>query len=161
MDSHTLRSRLSGKYKLVGKTKFRYLNDEEIEKYGFNKGKKINGLKKAVIQLSLSGEYIKTYPSIRAALTALGKSPNSQGINQCLSGQYDTAFGYRWKYRDYENVARVRKKKIYIYSYDKNGKLVKRYGSVKEAATELGFKDSNSRNIFCFAHFLKRYLRVI
>lgn len=99
IDAHTLRDRLNNKYKNDGKAKFRYLTDNEISKYGYKNGKEIDNSKKAIVQYSLTKEYIKTYPSIRAALLALNKSTKNQGINKCLSGQYKTAFGYIWKYK--------------------------------------------------------------
>lgn len=114
IDAHTLRDRLNKKYPCVGKTKFRYLTDNEIIKYGFKKGKEFDYKAKPVIQYTLDGKYVKTYPSVRAATIASGRDPKNRGIHQCLSGQYDTAFGYVWKYRDQENVARPRKHKVYI-----------------------------------------------
>lgn len=100
IDPHSLRDRLNQKYSHVGKTKFRYLTDQEIIKYNFKNGLEIDNKKKAVIQLSKDGKYIKSYPSIRSALISLKKNPNNQGISRCLKGEYDTAFGYRWRYRN-------------------------------------------------------------
>lgn len=99
IDAHTLRDRLNKKYANIGKAKFRYLLDNEIDKYAFKKGQEIDNKTKAIIQLTLDGKYIKSYPSISAALTALNKSVNNRGISECLKGNYETAFGYKWKYK--------------------------------------------------------------
>lgn len=42
IDAHTLRDRLNKKYACVGKARFRYLTDNEIDKYNFKKGKEIS-----------------------------------------------------------------------------------------------------------------------
>ena len=99
MDPHSLRDRLEKKYKFEGQEKYRLLTIEEIEKYGYQKGNKIVIETKPIIQYTLSGEYVKTYPSINKALIELGKSTRNQTIKKCLSGTYKTAFGYKWKYK--------------------------------------------------------------
>lgn len=157
IDAHTLRDRLNKKYAYVGKTKFRYLSDNEISKYNFIKGQEINNKTKAIIQLTLDGKYIKTFPSIRSALLAMNKSPLHQGISQCLKGQYETAFGYRWKYKDFENVSRERRKKVYIYALDENNKIMKKYDTVKEAASELDVSVSAINNAIRLGWKIKGY----
>lgn len=99
IDTHSLRDLLNKKYPYLGKTKFRYLTDNEISKYNLKKGREINNKTKPVIQYDLNGNYIKTYPSIREATISLGKNVNNRGISQCLTGKYQTAFGYIWKYK--------------------------------------------------------------
>ena len=137
VDPHTLRDVLSGKRELVKGKKYRYLFEEEIEKYGYQKGREISVKKVAIIQLDLSGKYIATYKSIYEALIYLGYPNRSQEIKDCLSGKYSTAFGYIWKYKDKDNV--VRNKKPLIIKLDPNSKkVIKKYRSVKEAA-----KDNN------------------
>lgn len=49
---------------------------------------------RAVVQLSLDGEYIATYKSCLAATKALGK--NSSSINNCCNHKAKTAYGYKW-----------------------------------------------------------------
>ena len=143
IDTHTLRDRLNEKYPCDGKAKFRYLTDNEIAKYKFKKGQKIDNKTKAVIQITLDGKYTKSYPSIRAALISLGKSPLNPGISKCLKGEFDTAFGYRWKYKNYPNISKRNKKKTCIFALDENNNVIKRYSSVKEAALELGVTPSS------------------
>lgn len=134
IEPHTLRDRINGKYRYEGKEKFRELSDEEIEKFGYQKGVKRIIEKRAIIQYTLDKKYVKTYKSINQALIELGKSPRNQGIQQCLSGKYSTAFGYIWKYKNFENVSRP--KKPMIYQLDLNEKIIKKYRSVREASEE-------------------------
>lgn len=54
-------------------------------------------LKKEVIQYTLDGDEIQTYPSANEAGRVLNKSGNS--IADCASGRQKTAFGYKWKYK--------------------------------------------------------------
>lgn len=49
---------------------------------------------RAVVQLTLDGEYIATYKSCLAATKALGK--NSSSINNCCNHKAKTAYGYKW-----------------------------------------------------------------
>ena len=134
LDPHSLRDRLNKKYAYVGKTKFRYLTDNEIDKYNLKKGKVFDTKIKPAIQYSLDGKYIKTYPSTRAATIAMGREPKNRGIYQCLTGQYDTAFGYVWKYKDEPNVERPRKHRVYICTLNANNKIVHKFNTVREAS---------------------------
>ena len=157
IDAHTLRDRLNKKYAYDGKAKFRYLTDNEITKYNFKKGHKIDFQKKAIIQLTLDGEYVKSYPSIRSALIALNKSVRNQGISQCLKGEYDTAFGYRWKYKDLKNVSRPKRKRTYILALDDNKQIIKKFDSVKEAANEFDVTVSAINNAIRLGWKVKGY----
>lgn len=58
-------------------------------------------ISKQVVQLTLDGEYIKTFPSINAAAKSLNKLMGN--IQQCCKGKRNFAYGYKWKYLvDYE-----------------------------------------------------------
>lgn len=144
IDPHTLRDRIKGKYEYVGKEKYRELSDEEIEKYGYKKGSTITNQKKRIIQYTLEGDYVKTYPSISKALIELGKSPNNKGIQDCLSGKFSTAFGYMWKYKDFDNVTHEKKPQIYQYDLDNN--LIKKYKNVSEASKDTNISISSINN---------------
>ena len=52
---------------------------------------------KTVIQLSLSGEFIREWPSINAAAESVKANPSQLG--HCCKGERPTAKGYRWKYK--------------------------------------------------------------
>lgn len=57
---------------------------------------------KAVVQLSLSGEFIREFNSIKDAYIFLGKRGNITSV--CL-GRRKQAFGYKWLYKeDYVNI---------------------------------------------------------
>lgn len=53
---------------------------------------------KKVNQYSKDGAFIKTWDSISDAARALGK--NSAGITHCCKGDYNTSYGYIWRYYD-------------------------------------------------------------
>ena len=101
VDPHTIRDVLDGKTKKAKGKRYRYLSASEIKEYGYTVGQSHPLKTTPVIQYSLDGKYIKTYPSISAAATALGRKKTNQGINQCLKGKYSTAFGYAWKYKKF------------------------------------------------------------
>lgn len=60
---------------------------------------RVNG--KVVNQYSLNGEYIQSFPSVKAAAIALGKiTPTSNGasshISSVCNGKRKSAYGYKW-----------------------------------------------------------------
>ncbi len=134
IDRHSLRDILNKKYAYIGKTKFRYLSDNEIDKYKMKKGQIFDRKIKPIIQYDLNGKYIKTYPSIKAATIAMGKKANSKGISQCLKGQYQTAFGYIWKYKNEPNVKKDKKQKLFIYVLNAHNEIIYKFNSTKEAS---------------------------
>lgn len=54
--------------------------------------------KKAVVQLSLSGDIIREFPSATDAEKHLGKRGNH--IASCCTGNRGSAYGYKWRYAD-------------------------------------------------------------
>ena len=56
---------------------------------------KMIGIKKTIIQLDLSGNYIREFGSIIEAAKYINK--NHSHISQCVSGKRKTAYGYIWK----------------------------------------------------------------
>jgi len=65
---------------------------------GFEDGKKDVANKRAVIQLSKDGEFIKEYSSIADAAKAVCIS--YQGISTCCRGRIKSSAGYQWKYKN-------------------------------------------------------------
>lgn len=69
-------------------------------KYNINYGTRIERFKKSksrsVIQLSLSGEVIKKWSSIKEASKAVNCCDSH--ISKCCKGKYKSAGGYKWKY---------------------------------------------------------------
>lgn len=60
-------------------------------------GKTVN-IPVPVIQLSLEGEYVKSYPSIKEAKIELGLDMSDNNITNTLHERQKTAHGYRWIY---------------------------------------------------------------
>ena len=141
VDPSSIRDMLRGRCKTSKGKRYRYLSNEEITQFGYDDIRQINIKTKPVIQYNLDGEYVRTYPSIRNASISLNKSP--QGIRDCLTGKYNTAYGYVWKYKNEDNV---RRKQIYVYVYDSKGKIIKKYKSVKEASIDMNISVSSINN---------------
>ena len=57
------------------------------------------GRLKKVEQYSIDGEYIQTFNSCREAARSI-KAPYHVGINSCCLGKQETAYGYKWKYKE-------------------------------------------------------------
>lgn len=53
---------------------------------------------KAVLQFTLDGEYLQEYESCELAGRAIGKAGTH--INQCARGERNSAYGYKWKYKE-------------------------------------------------------------
>ena len=143
-DPHSLRDQVNGKYKYAGRTKYRYLTDEEIEKYNF---KIIDKIK--VRQYSFSGKLIRVHGSMMQAAKSVGVHQSS--IQQCVAGKCKSAGGYFWIRDDEhaeEKLAELMARKRFFYTaivqFDKKGKEVARYKSAKEAERTTGI---NSRTI--------------
>lgn len=59
------------------------------------------GLRKttSVSAFLLSGEFVKTFQSVKEAASFCGVSYNA-GISNCLTGKTETAHGYKWRYTE-------------------------------------------------------------
>lgn len=79
---------------------FRYLKDGEvemkIEPYCSLQKKRYSKITKPVIQYTLDGEYVNTYPSLNAATKSLGYK-SAAHLSDCLAGRTESAWGYLWK----------------------------------------------------------------
>ena len=139
-DPHSLRDQVNGKYKYAGRTKFRYLTDEEIKK---NHMKIVNKIK--VRQYSFSGKLIRVHGSMMQAAKSVGVHQSS--IQQCVAGKCKSAGGYFWiKDDDHaeENLTKLMSSKKFFYStiiqLDKNGVIIAKYKSTSEAEKATGIK---------------------
>lgn len=66
--------------------------------YGNAQKKKAQKFFRSVKKLSLEGKLLKEYPSIKDAAKETGLPHSS--ISFCCSGRYQTAGGYKWKYKE-------------------------------------------------------------
>lgn len=64
-----------------------------------NKGYRIEAIFVPVVQLSLDGEYIQEFPSIRDA-TAYFKRSITGNISAVCKGKRDSCYGYKWLYKN-------------------------------------------------------------
>lgn len=68
---------------------------------GRHRGAKKTGVTngKSIIQYSLDGVYINTFPNATVAAESLGKGrAESNNIRSCAHGRRKTAYGYRWEF---------------------------------------------------------------
>lgn len=97
-----------------------------------------NKLIKPVAQYTMSGKFLRTYRSITEAEIQL--SLNS--INQAISKK-GSAGGYQWRYYEGDNSnistlinVKTKNEILPIIMYDKQGKLIKSFDSVKQCILE-------------------------
>ena len=140
LDAHSLRDQVNEKYKYLGKTKFRYLTEEEIKK---NHMKIVDKIK--VRQYSFSGKLIRVHGSMMQAAKSVGVHQSS--IQQCVAGKCKSAGGYFWiKDDEYaeEKLTKLMSSKKFFYStiiqLDKNGVIIAKYKSTSEAEKATGIK---------------------
>ena len=66
----------------------------------FNLGKKYNTVNfKPVMQYDLDGNFIKEWKSVREIMQSMGKKENNMSIYRACSGQLDSAYKFKWKYK--------------------------------------------------------------
>lgn len=105
---------------------------------------------RAVIQLSLEGEYIKEFNSIENACHEVGVSSKGN-ISSACTGKYSYAGGYRWMYKeDYDNLTEEDKvnlrstkvelvhQKREVYQLDENLNIINSFESIGEARRQTG-----------------------
>ena len=115
--------------------------------------KKLSEIHKVpIIQYNLNGIKIREWESAYDASKNLGIHRTC--ITACCNGTLKTSGGFIWRHKGDElNIDDLDKHKPFRYQckpinqYSIKGDFIKRYDSIKEAATENGFK--NSSNILC------------
>lgn len=145
----------SGIYKCIY-GQINYFHGYQWKKYYSEKIEKVedkaiiisNKKKKKVYQYSLDGYFIGSYDS---AIDAEKDGFNGSRIRACCNGKIMSSCGYQW--RDYyeskiEPIADryVRQSKSAtknVYQYDKDGKLLRSYNSLKEASNVTGLNYKN------------------
>jgi hypothetical protein len=106
---------------------------------------------KQVHQYDLDGNFIKTYKSRREVFKSI--KIGWRNLTDYLSGnsKSKSVGGFMWSYEKVEKLPKYQIKKNFkkIYQYTKDGKFVKSYNSLKEAAKELNILSS------CITHCAK------
>lgn len=91
---------------------------------------------------TLDGKFVQTFPSVGEAEKFIGKA----GVSDVCRGKSNRAGGYHWRYtsdefpagKDLENYFFRNKKVVPINQYTLEGKFVKTFHSLNEAARETG-----------------------
>ena len=112
------------------------------KQYGYNlilSNQTANHSNKIVKQYSLNGEYITSYNSTREAERATGVDHTL--IGRCCNHKTQHAGNFQWCYNDDEiNNRQAITHKVNIGQYDLDGKLIRTFDSIKEAASAFNVK---------------------
>ena len=89
---------------------------------------------KSIIQYTVSGNFVKSYYSLKDAGIAIGQDPTSIGIVCSGKGRSKTAFGFQWKYKESENIPdKIDSiEQIEYLQLDKENNVIKKYSTKKE-----------------------------
>lgn len=118
-------------------------------------GKGVPGTKEhKVKQYTLSGEYVKTWDSIKEAEKFLNIKHAQANIVACCQKKKKRAYGYIWRYDEDEDVS-IKPLTPYrhpVCQYTKNGEFIAMYSTLKEAQEATGIKSTcigNNLNGWC------------
>lgn len=103
--------KLSKEHKMkIGVASSRWQNTKEnkIKMSSIRKGRSnpnaieamVSSRLRPIIQLSINGEFIKEFSSIKEAVTSLGGKAANANIIKVCKGERTTAYGYIWKYKE-------------------------------------------------------------
>ena len=133
------------------KTVSHSLKNDGITQENIYERRKINSGKhscKAIIQYTLTGEYVAEHESISAAAKTMGKSSPSQIQKSCAGKISLTAYNYVWQYKDDDNIEEVVSllktktktgvNKKAIRQIDNDGNVVAEYESASAAGRAFG-----------------------
>lgn len=111
-------------------------------------GKGVPGTKEhKVKQFTLSGEYVKTWDSIKEVEAFLNINGAEANIVACCLNRKKRAYGYIWKYE--EDNSPVKPQMPYrhpVCQYTKDGEFVAIYSTLKEAFDITGIKETSIGN---------------
>lgn len=143
------RSRLWEAYTKKNKTAFGYLwrryngSTEDIDP-----GKIADVKGKPVKQYTLDGKFIQSFPSAESAAKSIGKP--SANIKKVVKGKAQYAYGYVWRYEkdpfDKYPISKIPKVsergawKTKVNQYTKDGRFIKTWDSISDAAREINGK---------------------
>jgi hypothetical protein len=132
---------------------WRYKSDP-LFKNGIRSIKPIKSIypSKPALQFDLDGNFIKEYPSLKAASIAFDLDPIS--IRNCIKGKTKTAAGCQWKYKEtiiksnvhhgmmkmkIEPVAKIKWiSHVEVLQFDQKGKFIQKFKNIKETSESLG-----------------------
>lgn len=104
--------------------------------------------KRGIVQLSLTGEYIKEWGAAREVEKELGYA-NAQ-ITACCKGKWKQARGYVWKYKEEYNpneiVVVTTINRGGVIQMSKSGEIIREWSTQKEAAKYIGIYTSHINN---------------
>ncbi|WP_297438350.1 NUMOD1 domain-containing DNA-binding protein [uncultured Clostridium sp.] len=121
-------------YKEVKVDKFKYINLKETHKKMYDMSKYIENKNKVdnrVIQYNLNGEKIKVWDDYNDI--AKYYNINARSIRRACNGEIKTYFKFKWEYC----TKRYGSSNKYIYQYDLENNIVKKWSSIKDAALSL------------------------
>ena len=96
----------------------------------------------SVEQLDDNGRVIATFPSIKAAATAVGLASRTS-ISSVLSGTQTTAGGYKWR-RIGRRISNSRGRRISVEQLDNNGRVIATFPSLAAASVAVGLHPHSS-----------------
>jgi hypothetical protein len=113
-----------------------------------------------VVQLSLTGEFIKEHELITKAIEELGITSKNGYVNisGVCRGQHQSAFGFRWMYKEeydkylngeIELPPMLDNRFTIIVQLTKDGEYIAEHAGILEASKSIGLSRSNSQIIAC------------
>lgn len=104
-----------------------------------------NANKRQIVQLTLDGEYLQTYNSLKEAEKCTGV--RYQQISACVRHIKISSGGFMWLYEDEYDPSIVYKYKSHkerlVVQLTKDNKYIKEYSSISEASNQTGFSKSS------------------
>ena len=99
---------------------------------------------KQVHQYDLDGNYLKSYGSRREAVKITNVGYRNLTDYLSNNSKSKSVGGFMWSYEKVEKLPKYKIKRNFkkIYQYSKDGKFIKSYNSLKDAATELNILSS-------------------
>jgi hypothetical protein len=98
----------------------------------------------AIMQYSLSGEYLNTWNNASEAARSLNNdSESANTIRKCANGVYSKAYGYIWSFTGDNIEGKVKNVKVQsskVHKYSKSNEFIASFNSIKEARESLDCK---------------------
>lgn len=129
---------LLGVSKYAGEWQWRYYNEDDSDIEA------TTTKEKSVYQFDLQGNLIKCWKSMTLASKEFENSNSAKSaIHNCCSGKVNQALGYYWNFKP-KFEFKTDKRFSAIAKYNDEGKFLKSYTSLKEAAEDMGLRNGAS-----------------